>query len=320
MECLHITLRPLSAFGGAIKGDTLFGQLCWAVRNRQGEDALRRLLKGYTQGRPFAVCSDAFPAGYVPRPALPLHYFDQLAQEDRKAVKRRKWLPRSALSESIRTWLGQCHSESQVLESLGAGGSELTRTHAQPHNSINRLSGTTGGSDFAPYTQTQHWFGVELRLECWILVDAERLVANDLRTLFEDIGRCGYGRDASIGLGKFAVEQAETDTLPRQDGANACFTLAPCAPQGLGFDPARSHYEVFTRFGRHGDTAVQSGRPFKAPVLLAQTGALLVPPALPQHAYAGQGLGGDGTLSNAIPETVQQGYAPYIGVRLREDT
>lgn len=319
MECLRFTLRPLSAFGGPIKGDTLFGQLCWAVRNRRGEHALRDLLDGYVDGRPFAVCSDAFPAGYLPRPTLPLHRFDALPQEDRKAVKRRKWLPRSALGEPLAGWLGQCRSESQLLEALGSRGHALIRSHAQPHNSINRLTGTTGGGDFAPYTQAQHWFSGGMRLECWVLFGPGRLKAEDIRQLIEDIGRSGYGRDASIGLGKFAVERAEADPLLHQDGADACFTLAPCAPQGLGFDPKRSHYEVFTRFGRHGDAAVHTGRPFKAPVLLAQTGAVLAPPALPQDSFVGQGLGGDGSLSNALADTVQQGYAPFVGVRLGEN-
>ena len=51
-------------------------------------------------------------------------------------------------------------------------------------------------------------------------------------------------------------------------------------------------------------------------MLLAQTGALLTPPVLPATGFIGQGLGGDGSLSNAIPATVQQGYAPFVGVHL----
>ncbi len=319
MECLHITLRPLSAFGGAIKGDTLFGQLCWAARNRRGEGALRGLLQGYLDGRPFAVCSDAFPVGYLPRPALPLHRYDRLPEEDRKAIKQRRWLPRSALSGPVGAWIGLCASEPEVLAGLASEATALARGHAQPHNSINRLTGTTGGPSFAPFTRTQQWFGSGVRLECWLLFDPVRLPLSEVCTLLEAIGRSGYGRDASVGLGKFAVEDAKADRLPRQNGANACYTLAPCAPQALGFDARRSHYELFTRFGRHGDTAVQTGRPFKAPVLLAQTGAVLAPPALPEQGFVGQGLGGNGTLSNAIAETVQQGYAPYIGIRLGEE-
>jgi CRISPR-associated protein Csm4 len=320
MECLRINLRPLSAFGGPIKGDTLFGQLCWAARNRWGEERLRELLAGYTSGRPFAVCSDAFPAGHLPRPTLPLHRFAALADEDRKAVKRRRWLPHEALDRPVPDWLASCRSEAQVMEALGAqAGDVLSEAHAQPHNRLNRLTGTTSGKVFAPYTLSQYWFGPKVRLECYLLIDETRLTGEDATGLLTDIGLSGYGRDASIGLGKFAIEDIHTDDLPRQADANACFSLAPCSPQGLGLDPERSHYQVFTRFGRHGDRAVHSGRPFKAPVLMVDTGAVLVPAKLPDASCVGRGLGGDGSLSNALPETVQQGYAPFIGIRLGEE-
>jgi CRISPR-associated protein Csm4 len=321
MECLRITLRPLSAFGGPIRGDTLFGHLCWAARNRAGEARLRELLEGYTSGRPFAVCSDAFPAGHLPRPALPLHRFAALPDEDRKAVKRRRWLPREALAWPVADWLAACRSEGQVIEACGGQpGETLRETHAQPHNSINRLSGTTGRGAFAPYTQSQDWFHAGVRLESYLLVDPTRFSAQDAGSLLTDIGLAGYGRDASIGLGKFSVDGLDPDPLPDQAGADACLCLAPCAPQGLGLVRGRSHYQVFTRFGRHGDRAVHTGRPFKAPVLMADTGAVLGVAALPAEPFLGQGLGGDGSLSNALPDTVQQGYAPFIGIRLGEET
>lgn len=316
MRSLCVTLTPLSAFGGPLKGDTLFGHLCWAVRNRHGEDRLRDLLTGYTQGQPFAVCSDALPQGHLPRPAWPLHRFTLTGDQDRKAVKRLRWLPTGAFDQPLTQWLDQCRSDAQVLAAQDLTGNTLTRLHAQPHNSIDRRSGTTGGADFAPYSLPQYWHAAGVRFDVWLLVDPERLAVEELRVLLDDIGRAGHGRDASIGLGKFSLGALVETPLPTQSAANACLTLAPCAPQGLGCDPQRSFYEPFTRFGRHGDTAVLSGRPFKAPVLLAQTGALLTPPTWPTAGFIGQGLGGDGHLSNAIPATVQQGYAPCVGVHL----
>lgn len=320
MESLRITLQPLSAFGGPIRGDTLFGQLCWAALHRWGETRLGELLDGYTSGHPFVVCSDAFPAGYLPRPALPLHRFERLDNEDRKVVKGRRWLPLEIVTEPVVGWLAACRSDAQVLAALGGdGGSRLAETHAQPRNSINRLTGTTGGAEFAPYAQPQLWFHPTMRFDCWLLIDPERLARADVEQLLRDVGLAGYGRDAGIGLGKYEIADLIPEVPPRMADANACYTLAPCAPQGLGLDPARSHYQVFTRFGRHGDRAVHSGRPFKTPVLLADTGAVLSGPGLPAGPYVGQGLGGDGSLSNAISQTVQQGYAPCIGIHLGEE-
>lgn len=314
------TLTPLSAFGTPPKGDTLFGQLCWALRNRLGEDQLARLLDGYTAGRPFAVVSDALPSGHLPRPALPGHWFNPLPGDDRKAAKKRVWLPVENFAAPVADWLKHCRAASEL-----PGGS--AQSHPHPHNAIDRRTGTTGDG-FAPYSMGRQWYDEETALDIHIVLDESRLPAADLERALRDMGELGFGRDAGIGLGRFQVDAFEPAALTSQTYANAWLTLAPCAPcapQGLTWDAERCFYTVFTRFGRHGDIGVHQGNPFKAPVLLADTGAVLTPSPQPGEAagvralYAGQGLGGDGSrLSNAIPETMHQGYAPVIGIRLPE--
>lgn len=320
MTPYRVRIRPLSAFGTRPLGDTLFGQLCWALRNRHGGDRLGEALAGYTKGQPYAVVSDALPPGYWPRPALPGACFDEVG-EDRKAVKKRAWLPAGAFAVPVREWLAHCKTPGEAPGAAPA-------SHPQPHNTLNRETGTTGTGQFAPYAMDQWWFDQKpkpageappgIRLDIYVVLDEERLSATDLRTLLNDMGAVGFGRDASIGLGKFAVEgDLEPVELPNQPDADAWLTLAPSAPQGGGFDPGRSFYQPFTRFGRHGDIGVHlPGGPFKAPVLLAQTGAVLTPRAFAPRLFVGRGLGGDGSLSKTIPGTVHQGYAPALGIRL----
>ena len=311
MKTLIATIRPRSAFGGSIKGDTLFGQFCWAARHRWGNDRLKKLLEGYTSGNPFLVVSDAFPSGYLPRPAWPLHRYREVPDADRKGVKKRTWLPVHAFGSPLADWLRYSVPESNIVD----GG--LAQSQAQSHNTINRMTGTTGAGQFAPYVMTQHWFSTSLSFDLYIAHD-ERLEDAEITDLLKDIGLCGYGRDASIGLGKFSITEVKACDWPTQDHANAWMTLAPCAPQGLGFRAEKSFYRPFTRFGRHGDMAVHSGKPFKTPVLLADTGALLQPECYATAVIVGQGLGGDGSLSKAIPETVHQGYAPVLPVNLED--
>ncbi|WP_295455547.1 CRISPR-associated protein Csm7 [uncultured Thiodictyon sp.] len=315
--------RPLTAFGSPLLGDTLFGQLCWAARHRFGLQRPQSLLDGYTAGHPFAVVADALPDGYLPRPALPLSAYHAIPNADRKQAKRQVWIPLTALAHPLTDWLKHGQSDRDLIAPSPANGTTkpnatspvLTVLHPQPHNSINRLTGTTGRVDFAPYTLMQRWHAPEVALCCRVVFDPERIGAVEIIQLFDDIGTSGFGRDAGIGLGKFAVKTVERP-WPAQSQANACLTLAPCAPQGLGFDPRRSVYEVFTRFGRHGDMAVKEGNPFKSPVLLARAGAILTPSQLPAAPFIGQGLGGAGRLSKVIPETVQQGYAPWVPIHL----
>ncbi|OGT18809.1 MAG: hypothetical protein A2342_00685 [Gallionellales bacterium RIFOXYB12_FULL_54_9] len=199
----------------------------------------------------------------------------------------------------------------------------------QPHNTLNRLTGTTGEGEFAPYTQPQIFFARDQRVDVYCVLDESRLSLETFQTLLEAIGSHGFGRDASIGLGKFTVESICADFVGATDSHNvienrsnkfeptAWLTLAPCAPQGLGFDGDKSYWRVITRFGRHGNLHGLSCKPFKNPVLLAATAAVFVPQDnYSPRQFIGQGLGGGGQLSKIEPATVQQGYAPVVGIRM----
>lgn len=309
MRAYLARIRPLSAFGSSPKGDMLFGQLCWALRHRLGEPALEALLEGYTAGQPFCVVGDALPAGHWPRPTLPHVWYEAGSGDDRKQARRRRWLPHAAFDAPLREWSLRC------VDDEALGGAMPTR-RSQPHNSISRTTGTTGEGAFAPYRMPQWWYGRAAELDIRLVVDPQRLAEADLRAALGQLGAFGFGRDASIGLGKFELVSLEPADLPRQQGADAWLTLAPCAPQGLPWLADHCFYTPFTRFGRHGDMAVHGGNPFKTPMLLADTAAVLTPQAYEPRLFVGRGLGGDGRLSKRIAGTVHQGYAPVIGLNL----
>ena len=333
MQTFRYILRPLSAFGTPLAGDTLFGQLCWTLRHQLGNVRLNELLEGYTVDRPFAVVSDALPAGHVPLPSVPSALWQKSESADRKALKKKKWLPTAELGSSFATWQARAQSDSeaaapwmkewadQVQHRDGKGSSQTER--AQPHNTINRQTGTTGEGQFAPYAMPQIWFHPAMRFDLHVVLDVARLSLAELTAALDAMGATGFGRDASIGLGKFErVGDATLTAWPTTTQANSYLTLGPCAPQGLGYCPVRSTYQVATRFGRHGDAAVQSGQPFKRPVLLAKAGSVFWPEALEtSRSFIGQGLGGvDNPVSLAMPETVQQGYAPVIAIHRPVET
>jgi CRISPR-associated protein Csm4 len=318
MQTLRFTLRPQTAFGTPLVGDTLFGQLCWVLRHGFGEQWLTERLDGYTASRPFLVMSDAFPQGFLPLPTVPSRFWQASPDADRKALKKKRWLPIEEMEADFAQWQSLAYSDSEAVEVIiKANGIPLQKALAQPHNSINRETATTGEGMFAPYTQTQYWFHPEMRLDLYAVLDETRIAPEELAAALANIGQSGYSRDASIGLGKFAIERdtAFTD-LPHAENAHAFLTLAPCAPQGLGLDAAKSFYQPLTRFGRHGDAAVHSGNPFKRPILLTKTGSVLTPESLDANGrFIGQGLTG---ISSAHPETVAQGYAPVMGIHLQE--
>lgn len=316
MQTSRFILDPRTAFGTPLAGDTLFGQLCWSLRHAKGNEWLTERLAGYTEGRPFLVISDAFPRGFLPLPTVPgACWRTPPDAADRKALKKKRWLPIKDLGADFRDWQSLAYTDTEAAQSIAKDAKTLREPKPQPHNTINRATASTGEDTFVPYTQTQYWFHPGIRLDLYAVLDESRISVEELVAALADIGRSGYGRDASIGLGKFEIEHDTTFTAPPHAGdANALLTLAPCAPQGLGFAAENSFYQPLTRFGRHGDAAVHSGNPFKRPVLLAQTGGVFAPKDGRCNAlYIGQGLGG---VSTSRPETVAQGYAPVTGIRM----
>ncbi|KGO34108.1 hypothetical protein JT06_10380 [Desulfobulbus sp. Tol-SR] len=322
MHTLRFTIKPRSAFGTPFVGDTLFGQLCWALRYRFGNGWLADRLLGYCEGSPFMVIADAFPQGYLPLPSVPSGCF-QDSIEDRKVLKKKRWLPLAGMAADFRGWQVLARTDREAADAVLRAGNihlddpALQKIGPQPHNTINRATGTTGEGMFAPYSMPQIWFHPAMRFDLYAVIDESRIDAEELTAALTDIGRSGYGRDASAGLGKFALEgKVERDPLPKNSNANAWLTLAPCAPQGMGFDREKSFYRPFTRFGRHGDAAALSGNPFKRPVLLAGTGSVfaLANGAVEQsQLFIGQGVGG---VSISQSEAVNQGYAPVLAIRM----
>ena len=62
MQAYRLTIRPQTAFGTPLVGDTWFGHICWGIAEQYGHDTLAACLCDYTAGRPFLIISDAFPA------------------------------------------------------------------------------------------------------------------------------------------------------------------------------------------------------------------------------------------------------------------
>jgi CRISPR-associated protein Csm4 len=319
MQQMLITIKPLTAFGDSIKGDSLFGQFCWAILHRYGKQRLDELLDGYTQNNPYLICSDVFPSGFIIKPSLPLHFFEKIDGEQRKQIKQRQWMPVERIeSTPISQWLNFSLSEQQAARTFSEQTTQLYSRHLQVHNSIHRLLNTTEGGEFAPYEMPQLWFHPAIKLQIYLLFDEQKLNKQELLDIINDLAGKGIGRDASIGLGKFKIEDHQNKfPVNHQKDANAWINLAPIAPQNLEFDADNSFYQPFTRFGRHGDMAVLTGKPFKNPILLADTGGVFTfKKSVPQAQFIGQGLGGQGSLSKApgFGDTVHQAYAPCIGI------
>ncbi len=176
--------------------------------------------------------------------------------------------------------------------------------------------GMTGTGMFAPYTMEGTWYHPETRLVIFVLLDERATDPGRLILALENIGKCGYGADASTGMGRFTPgKPVELPTPGIGTGkANALYSLAPSVPDVNAYEDM--WYTPFIRFGKHGDRLASMHNPFKNPVIMADEGAVfkVKTGSSLNKPYIGRGI--TKNVSLALENTVVQGYAPYLPVEL----
>ena len=340
MKFYEITIRPLSAFGTSLKGDTIFGHFCWQAAYEPSlvEGGLEKALAEYKE-RPFAVFSSAYPkfeketVGYLfKRPDLPLSRLFPGHGETReeryrnmKERKKQKWM---LLDQSLRIDLktvSLLNDKAVVGEALSVATDEARRVidsspagtfltpFLHPHNTINRVTGTTGTGEFAPYSVEGRYYLPETELAVFVLVDEDMTSIDNIIEGLDRIGRFGFGKDASTGMGRFEIVDKDELSIPRIGDADACYTLAPCVPDRFEV----VYFTPFVRYGKHGDSLAGGENPFKNPVIMADEGAVCFPEEKSafDKPYIGRAVF---NLSKAQPGAVAQGYAPYLPMKLEQ--
>ncbi len=346
METCEYILRPLSSFGTPLKGDTLFGQFCWqALHHPELLDApLEGCAARYPES-PFAIFSSAFPVFTqkrspdaeqyafrtpdLPPPMLfaPPEIGCGACPKQNKARKGKEWLPVARSDDGLMPSLkaGALDPGEDLLTDRGlaremapqkAPNPAFARTFSQPHNTINRLTNTTGTDAFAPFSLEVFSFIPGARFAIFVLFDPDFTDAERIRQGLEGIGKQGFGRDASTGMGRYEVVEMRTLRMEPPEETDAVYVLGPSWYDRERDGVTEAWFSPFTRFGRHGDWAGASGKPFKKPVIMAHEGAVLRvkdPAAVLQKGYVGRGVT---NVSVTIPQTVVQGYAPVLPIQI----
>lgn len=290
MTLYKTTITPTSNFATSIKGDTLFGQLCWAIKFTFGQDRLKELLSNYANA-PFTVVSDAFAKGYLPKPSLP----SSLLNEDaslKKQNRKKIWL---TLEELQSGKLNQAKTNKEVDNEDKA--TSIVR------NSINYLTSTTGGNGFDPYSVEEFSFTSK---DIYFLIDTASFSKDELEESLQTMSKLGYGADTTVGKGRFEFSELEEITL--NNSSTTYMTLSPVVLDGL--ELKNSFYEPFTRFGKTGyDRAVTNA--FKKPLLLADSSAVVVFEQQQNLQYIGKAINNISTYK----DIVHQGYAIVVAMK-----
>jgi CRISPR-associated protein Csm4 len=271
MPTYRLRLELTGPFGTPFHSGTLFGHLCWAYRRRFGEEALAQWLAELPQA-PWAV-SDAFPADYLPRPALrPPPLPERLPAHELEQVKNRSklaWIPLSR-------WRDLRRNITAAEVQGAAAAAPLAKRTRLAHNTIDRRSGHTpevAGLWFAD----EYWPEAGTKLDVYVDAPADRAL---LGALFEEVGREGFGRDANLGRGQFVVADITEDLswlVERPDATGTLWRMS-LSHGVLTPNMQRPRYKLEGHFGKLGAAALGEGiRPWKRPLLLTRPGAVFQP-------------------------------------------
>lgn len=331
MKTYAICLKPESDFATELAGDCLFGQICWQLAQDESlAGKITSLLENYDT-KPFLVVSDPVltfnckgkKEFLLKRPFAPPveRPFSELSFEDQKKLfserKRRKGCKWVIVSEKEKLDPTNADAPVNIDDIISRYGLpedwKPEASYFQYHNSIDRLTGTTGtDAAFAPFSQLLSAWQKDIKLSIFIGISGNFSITA-LKTSLDRIGVSGYGADASTGKGRFSVGEIEEMDLRNlgHEKPDSLYTLGASLPasqiyQQICFEPA-------VRFGKHGNILANSEYPFKQPVLKAAAGAIFKPLEgyWPEKPFIGVSIKG---LSKHA-ETVEQGYSLFIPVK-----
>lgn len=288
MTLYKTKITPISNFATTLKGDTLFGQLCWAIRYTFGEEKLKTLLAGYEEN-PFCVVSDGFAPDFLPKPTLPTFLMKE--SEDKKANRKKIWMSKEDLLEGNFT---KAKESNEVYQKKDTQGIVI-------HNSINYQTFNTG-EGFDPYGVKEYALNPK---DIYILLDEKSFSLDDLSKSFKTLSSMGYGQDSTIGKGRFEFTEFKKFQV---QNSSTVMALSPFSPQG--FTCKDIFYTPFTRFGKKGAHRANQN-PFKKPLLLADTGAVVVFDEVQTKGYIGKAIKGH----TSHEDIIHQGYCIVIPIK-----
>jgi CRISPR-associated protein Csm4 len=290
MKTFRIELELVSPLLTPLDSDTVFGHLCWLHRWLWGERDLEETLLARYDQAPSLVVSAGFPWGCLPRPCLPRLSPEQQVSLARRvgdgSLQRGLDLVKRAAKEPFlpREWFTRPWDEAAVVERLAKrlASQEAKRPARQeeqaetapsrllPHNTIDRLSGTTlkEGGFFSRVPVAE----AGSRWDLYLRSGLERYDRQGVELVFRLLGEQGFGQDKSGGAGRFRVLAVTEVELPaRGEAALALSSFAPGPGLGEGF------YRLVHKVGRlGGDWSLGGGVPFKYPLTLLAPGSVFL--------------------------------------------
>ncbi len=264
LKLYRLRLRPLSPWMTPWQSDTLSGLLCWMGVRTGGVEKLKEIIEPAYKKKPRFVLSDVFPGDLLPLPTLTR--IQTWPPEERKRIKKSRWLSQSAFSEYRKD---NRHLKIDEVHLDPSPFCARTRLRTM----LDRTRDTTGedGSLFSTLDtsltspEKQQFLSVYARIESGF--------EDELLQLFKELSKTGYGADISSGFGEFEVLGTWEDASVIDEQVtqpNGLICLSSFQPDTN--DPTDGLWECFVKYGKLGpDFGIENV--FKRPQLLFKPGA-----------------------------------------------
>lgn len=314
MKLYRIELELKSALISRLQSDTIFGQFCWAFRNRFGEgENFKNLL---SKDNPVVIFSNGFPSAKLPRPVLlplsPGQREDIKSRlKDSGKLKTDKHNPDFSAELLLKKLKKKKHVEKELLCSLAGGLNEYKLVkkfvsklikkakdkqieidpyehppqsvfeYERERNIIDRYSGQTlaKGGLFTVSETRYKKRGFDIYV---LFKETDYLGESELKQLITDVfENTGYGADASVGAGHFVIKKiVEENSIPYAPPENtdkdSVMSLSNFVPdENIDFDYL--YYKLVSKFGMLGDRFALLKNPYKKPIVMMQAGATFKP-------------------------------------------
>lgn len=291
MKLYKTTISQESAFATELRGDTLFGQLCWAIRYLNGEERLKKLLSSYCE-KPFAIISDPFPKDHLPKPKMPSKLLGEDPKE-KKENRKKLWMKLEDLKNGA-------YDKAKRDEEIKLNESKSFTVH----NAINYKTFHTGDG-FDPYALQEYRFDSK---DIYFLIDEEQLGLDEFEKALLFVSRSGYGQDTTIGKGRFIFDK-DFQKVELESDSTSYMTLSPFSPEDIVYE--KLYYEPFVRFGKFGHQRAYTNA-FKKPLLLADTASVIKFTKKPKYLFAGKAIT---NISERYKDAVHQGYSIIVPIK-----
>lgn len=229
MNLYKVNLTPYGSMITIPDSQTLFGTICWAIRDLYGEKELEDLLDNFMTHENRFIISSAFMDGLFKAPIIIWATLEELIQignkvgvqgsalsRKSKALKKIGYFTERVFKDYLKGKLNRLEVAKSIITGKGAYAFQngilhyndedikkykLREEHTR-RNMINRFSGTTEGGELYYY----HRVFIQEGTKLYFLIKTEEI--DYFKPIFRLMSDMGIGGDKSVGANNFKVELA----------------------------------------------------------------------------------------------------------------